>query len=126
MREKRSRNEAYMSVAVPTVDRAFPPNLFWLMIMGTFRFSILSTSGIPKCCNLLRIKLFCVSLICRWASAPIVSKTSDDFPEPETPVKTVILCLGIFNDTFLRLFCLAFVITILSIDYYFKRLDPIF
>jgi hypothetical protein len=37
----------------------------------------------------------------------MVSKTNEDLPEPETPVKTVICLVGIFNDIFLRLFSLA-------------------
>jgi hypothetical protein len=44
------------------------------------------------------------SFIWRCASVATVSKTSDDLPEPETPVKMVILRLGIRSETFLRLF----------------------
>jgi hypothetical protein len=46
-------------------------------------------------------------LISRWLSAAMVPKTSDDLPEPETPVKTVILRFGISSETFLRLFSRA-------------------
>src|SRR3712207_8720970 len=45
-----------------------------------------------------------VSFNWRCASAAMVSKTSDDFPEPDTPVKTVICCLGMSSETSLRLF----------------------
>src|ERR1700682_2945771 len=48
-----------------------------------------------------------VSLSRRWDSAAIVSNTSDDFPEPETPVKTVILRRGMSTEMFLRLFSRA-------------------
>src|SRR5699024_7554999 len=44
-----------------------------------------------------------VSLISRCDSAAIVSKTSEVLPEPETPVKTVSLRLGISMLTFFRL-----------------------
>src|SRR5579863_3836174 len=47
------------------------------------------------------------SFIWRCASVATVSKTIDDLPEPETPVKIVILRLGIFSDMFLRLFSRA-------------------
>jgi hypothetical protein len=45
----------------------------------------------------------------------MVSNTRDDFPEPDTPVKTTILYFGIFMEIFLRLFCLAWVISMFSI-----------
>ncbi len=43
----------------------------------------------------------------RWLSAAMVPKTSDDFPDPETPVNTVILRLGMSSETFFRLFSRA-------------------
>ena len=43
----------------------------------------------------------------RWASLAMVSNAIDDFPEPETPVKTVILRLGMRRETFFRLFSRA-------------------
>src|ERR1019366_10507279 len=71
------------------------------------RFARMSTSGWPY-----RGRKFCtnvenVSLSRRWDSAAIVSNTSDDFPEPETPVKTVILRRGMSMEMFLRLFSRA-------------------
>jgi hypothetical protein len=33
----------------------------------------------------------------------MVSKASEDFPDPETPVKTTSLFLGMVKETFLRL-----------------------
>jgi hypothetical protein len=44
------------------------------------------------------------SSIWRCASVAMVSKTIDDLPEPETPVKIVILRLGMRSETFFRLF----------------------
>src|SRR5260370_24141807 len=46
----------------------------------------------------------------------MVSKTMDDFPDPDTPVKIVILRLGMRNDTFFRLFSRAPRIIIYSWD----------
>jgi hypothetical protein len=43
------------------------------------------------------------SLISLWLSAAVVLKTREDLPEPDTPVNTVIRCLGISSETFLRL-----------------------
>nr|WP_245742217.1 hypothetical protein [Fontibacillus panacisegetis] len=50
----------------------------------------------------------------RVDSAAIVSKTIDDLPEPDTPVKIVIFRLGMRKDTFFRLFSLAAEMTINS------------
>ncbi|GIO08629.1 hypothetical protein J31TS6_46570 [Brevibacillus reuszeri] len=47
-------------------------------------------------------------------SAAIVSKTIEDFPDPDTPVKIVIFLLGMCKDTFLRLFSRAPEMTIYS------------
>jgi hypothetical protein len=43
----------------------------------------------------------------RWLSAAMVPKTSDDLPEPDTPVNTVMRRLGMSSETFLRLFSRA-------------------
>ena len=43
----------------------------------------------------------------RCASVAIVSNTIEDFPEPETPVKMVILRFGMRRETSLRLFSRA-------------------
>lgn len=43
----------------------------------------------------------------RWDSAAMVSKTIEDLPDPDTPVKIVIFRLGMRKDTPLRLFSLA-------------------
>ena len=81
--------------------------IFWLMITGTFRCSMVSTSATPICASLLRTKLVWVSLIWRCASAPMVSNSRDDLPEPEKRIKdarsTLIkgfhtFCLGVLND----------------------------
>src|SRR5437660_1071665 len=46
----------------------------------------------------------------------MVSKTMDDLPEPDTPVKMLILRLGMRNETFFRLFSRAPRISIYSWD----------
>ena len=43
----------------------------------------------------------------RCASVAIVSNTIDDLPEPDTPVKMVILRLGMRSETFFKLFSRA-------------------
>ena len=43
----------------------------------------------------------------RCDSAAIVPKTSDDLPDPETPVKTVIAGFGMSTETSRRLFSRA-------------------
>ncbi len=70
-----------------------------------------SASGRPWWGRRLRANEVKVSLSWRCDSAAIVSKTMDDLPDPETPVKTVIRFLGILNETFLRLFSRAPVIS---------------
>ena len=45
-----------------------------------------------------------VSTYRRWPSAYNVSKTSDDFPDPETPVTTTSSLSGISRSRFFRLF----------------------
>src|SRR5579859_2610273 len=62
----------------------------------------------------LRTNILKFSLSKRCASAAMVSKTSDDLPEPDIPVKMVILRLGIFKVTSLRLFSRAPRISIYS------------
>jgi hypothetical protein len=44
----------------------------------------------------------------------MVSNTIEDFPDPDTPVNTVIFFLGICKDIFLRLFSLAPLMIIVS------------
>jgi len=105
--EKSKRNKELMSVMVPSVEREFPPSLFWSTTMAVDKLEIESTSGRPYFGRKVRTKLLKVSFNSLPASCAIVSKTIDDFPEPETPVKTVSFLLGIFRLTFFRLFSLA-------------------
>jgi hypothetical protein len=49
-----------------------------------------------------------------WPSAKIVSNAKEDFPEPEIPVKMIILFRGSSSETFFRLCSLAPLMMILS------------
>src|SRR3989344_9146974 len=65
--------------------------------------SIESTSGFSICAMNCRAYAERDSTYRRCPSAKIVSKASDDFPEPESPVITVSLFRGIDTLIFLRL-----------------------
>lgn len=90
------------SVTVPTVERAFAPSWDWSTTIAAVTPSRATTSGRAivgmKPCT----KAEYVSLIRRWDSAAMVSNTSEDFPEPETPAKTVRRRLGISTSTFFK------------------------
>src|SRR5688572_9005152 len=55
-----------------------------------------------------------VSYSCRCASVAMVSNTMDDLPDPETPVKIVILRFGMRREIFFKLFSRAPRISIYS------------
>ena len=92
---------------MPTVERLFDDGFFWSMTMVTGIFSIRSTFGRPYfgryCCT----NDGKVSFSSRRLSAASVSKHSDDLPEPETPVNTVIFPFGISKEMFFKLFSVA-------------------
>src|SRR5215831_15065263 len=71
------------------------------------RFLISSASGWLIRGRKLRTNIEKFSLSRRCDSAAIVSKTRDDLPEPDTPVKIVIWRLGMLMETSLRLFSRA-------------------
>ena len=71
-----------------------------------------STSGRPYLGRYCCTKAGKVSLSSRRDSAAIVSRQSDDLPEPETPVKTVIFFFGMERETFFRLFSEALIMVI--------------
>ncbi len=96
-----------MSVAVPTVERALAPIRSWSTMIAAVRFSSESTSGrawlpMKPCTNAVY-----VSLMRRRDSAAIVSNTSELFPDPDTPVKTVSLRFGMSRLMSRRLFSRA-------------------
>jgi hypothetical protein len=101
------RSSGEVSVAVPTVDRALRTSRAWSTTMAADRSSTESTSGRPWCGRRFCRKAEYVSLISRCDSAAMVSNTSDDFPDPDTPVTTVSRRFGMSSDTSRRLFSRA-------------------
>lgn len=94
-------------MAVPTVDREPAPIRSWSTTMAALRLCRPSTSGRPRLGMNDWMKAVYVSLIMRCDSAAMVPKTSEDFPEPETPVKTVRRRLGMSSERSARLFSRA-------------------
>ena len=96
-----------MSVYVPTVERELEAGLRCSMTMAMGRFSMASTCGRPYLGKYCCVNDGKVSFNSRRDFAAMVSKTNDDFQEPETPVTTVICRLGMLRLKFLRLFSVA-------------------
>src|SRR6185369_3863433 len=82
--------------------------------MDMLRFSIASASGWAYFGRKFRTNMLKFSLSKRCDSVAMVSNTMDDFPDPETPVKIVILRLGMRSETFFKLFSRAPRISIYS------------
>src|SRR5258706_13804273 len=68
------------------------------------KFTMASASGWEYFGRKFRTNMLKWSFNRRCDSVAIVSNTIEDLPEPDTPVKMVILGFGIRNDTFLKLF----------------------
>ena len=96
-----------IGVAVPTVERAFAPIRSWSTMIAVVRPPSTSTSGRASVGMNPCKKALYVSLINRCDSAAMVSKTSELFPDPDTPVNTVSRRFGISMLTSLRLFSRA-------------------
>lgn len=101
-------------MAVPTVERTFAPNADWSTTIAAVTPSNPTTSGraidgMNPCTNVED-----VSLISRCDSAAMVSNTSDDLPEPDTPANTVKRRFGMETEISRRLFSFAPVTTIAS------------
>ena len=94
-------------MAVPTVEREFAPMRSWSTRIAALRLRSVSTSGRPTLGMNDCRKAVYVSLISRWDSAAIVPNTSEDLPDPDTPVKTVIARFGMSTETSRRLFSRA-------------------
>src|SRR6266508_6263806 len=116
MRENIRRRIVLMSVTVPTVEWEPPPIRFWSTTMDMLKFSMASASGWEYFGKKFRTNMLKFSLSRRCDSVAIVSNTMDDFPEPDTPVKMVILRLGMRSETFFKLFSRAPRISIYSWD----------
>ena len=94
-------------MTVPTVDLGFLDVVFCSIDIAGDNPSILSRSGfciISRNC-LAYAESDSTYLLC--PSAYIVSKASDDFPDPDSPVMTMSECLGRSIFIFLRLCSLA-------------------
>lgn len=102
-RENRIRSAPATSTAVATVDRALPENRRWSMTVAKVNPSMRSMSAGGCCGSRLRTKDGYPAAAARSASAAMVSKTNEDFPDPETPVTTVNRCFGILTSMFARL-----------------------
>src|SRR5215472_14379054 len=88
---------------VPTVDLGLRLAAFWSMETAGDSPSIKSTSGLsiwPRNCRAYADRL---STYLRWPSAKVVSKARLDFPEPESPVNTIMASRGRSRETSLRL-----------------------
>ena len=92
---------------VPTVDRGFFEVDFWSIETAGDSPSIKSTSGLSTCPRNIRAYEDSDSTYLRCPSAKMVSKASEDLPDPDSPVKTTIASRGIVRSTFLRLFSRA-------------------
>src|SRR5699024_23066 len=98
---------SYISVTVATVDLGFLLVVFWSIEIAGDKPSIVSTSGLsicPKNCLAYALK---DSTYLRCPSAYIVSKASDDLPDPDKPVITISLSLGISISTSFKLWARA-------------------
>ena len=88
---------------MPTVERGFLLVVFWSIEIAGDNPSMYSTSGLficPKNC-LAYAERDSTYLLC--PSAYKVSNASEDLPDPESPVNTINLSLGISRLTFFRL-----------------------
>lgn len=92
---------------VPTVERVLPPIRRWSMTITGVRPSMCSTSGRVHFGSRFLAKGGKVSLSWYPASAAIVSNTSEDFPEPDTPTRTTRRLRGMSRSTSRRLFVRA-------------------
>lgn len=99
-----------------TVERELEAGFFWSMTMATGRLSMLPTCGRPYLGRYCCTNEGNVSFSSLRDLAAMVSSTSEDLPEPDTPVKTVILYFGIRSETCCRLFSYASLIVMCSLS----------
>src|SRR3989344_691890 len=92
---------------VATVDRGFDERDFWSMEIAGERPVISSTSGFCIWWRNCRAYAESDSTYLRCPSAKMVSNAKDDFPLPESPVKTIILLRGISTVMFFKLWVRA-------------------
>src|SRR3989338_8306297 len=99
---------------VATVERGLFERLFWSIEIAGERPDISSTSGFCIWRRNCRAYAESDSTYRRWPSAKIVSNAKDDFPLPESPVKTIILLRGNSTVIFFKLCVRAPLMMILS------------
>src|ERR1700712_2737301 len=88
---------------VPTVDLGFFEVDFWSIETAGDSPSMKSTSGLSICPRNCRAYEDNDSTYRRCPSAKMVSKASEDFPEPDKPVKTTSESRGMEMSTLRRL-----------------------
>src|SRR6266550_3705569 len=88
---------------VRTVDRGLRLAAFWSIDTAGDSPSMKSTSGLSICPRNWRAYADRDSTYRRWPSAKMVSNARLDFPEPDSPVNTIMESLGRSSDTSLRL-----------------------
>src|SRR5918999_4037826 len=88
---------------VPTVDRGLRLVDFWSTETAGDSPSMKSTSGLSIWPRNGRAYEDSDSTYRRWPSAKMVSKASEDLPDPDRPVKTMSESRGRSSETFLRL-----------------------
>src|SRR3989344_4932266 len=98
---------------VATVERGLLERLFWSMEIAGESPDISSTSGFCICRKNCRAYAESDSTYFRCPSAKMVSNASEDFPLPESPVKTTILWRGTSTLIFFKLCVRAPFMTIL-------------
>ena len=98
------------------MERELEAGFFWSMTMATGRLSMLPTCGRPYLGRYCCTNEGNVSFSSLRDLAAMVSSTSEDLPEPDTPVNTVILYFGIRSETCCRLFSYASLIVMYSLS----------
>ena len=83
---------------VPSVECGPPPSRFWSTTTAMLRFSIKSAAGCGYRGMKLRKNILKFSVSSLWDSLAIVSNAIDNLPDPDTPVKTVILRFGMRSE----------------------------
>ena len=102
-----NRKKSLISVTVPTVDLGFLEVVFWSIEIAGDNPSIESTSVLSICPKNWRAYAERLSTYLRCPSAYKVSNANELLPEPDKPVTTTNLSLGISTSIFFKLCALA-------------------
>ena len=104
---KSSRRESWISVCVPTVERALRTPFFCSRAMAGGTGSIESASGRSRRSGTGGRRSRATPRIAAALRRRACRRRGDDLPEPETPVTTVSRPIGMSTETFLRLWVRA-------------------